>query len=55
MGEVSIIGVDIAKSVFQIQGVDADGTVVIRKRIGRLKVLEFFYIHIRTGRSALHC
>ncbi len=42
MGEVSIIGVDIAKSVFQIQGVDADGTVVIRKRIGRLKVLEFF-------------
>ena len=42
MGEVSIIGVDIAKSVFQIHGVDADGTVVIRKRIGRLKVLEFF-------------
>jgi transposase len=42
MGEVSTIGVDIAKSVFQIHGVDADGTVVIRKRIGRAKVLEFF-------------
>jgi transposase len=42
MGEVSIIGVDIAKSVFQVHGVDADGTVVIRKRIGRLKVLDFF-------------
>jgi transposase len=42
MGEVSTIGVDIAKSVFQIHGVDADGTVVIRKRVGRAKVLDFF-------------
>ena len=42
MGEVSTIGVDIAKSVFQVHGVDADGTVVIRRRIGRAKVLEFF-------------
>jgi transposase len=42
MGEVSTIGLDIAKSVFQVHGVDADGTVVIRKRISRAKVLEFF-------------
>jgi len=42
MGEVSTIGLDIAKSVFQVHGVDADGAVVIRKRIGRAKVLEFF-------------
>src|ERR1700745_3797766 len=42
MGEVIAIGVDIAKWVFQIHGVDADGTVVIRKRIGRARVLEFF-------------
>jgi hypothetical protein len=42
MGDVSTIGVDIAKSVFQIHGVDVSGTVVIRKRIGRAKVLEFF-------------
>jgi transposase len=42
MGEVSTIGLDIAKSVFQIHGVDVDGTVVIRKRISRAKVLEFF-------------
>ena len=42
MGEVSTIGVDIAKSVFQVHGVDADGTVVIRRRIGRAKVFEFF-------------
>ena len=31
MGEVSTIGLDIAKSIFQIHGVDADGAVVIRK------------------------
>src|ERR1700694_2784230 len=42
MGEVSTIGLDIAKSVFQIHGIDADGTVVIRKRVSRAKVLEFF-------------
>ena len=42
MGEVSTIGLDIAKSVFQVHGVDAAGAVVIRKRISRVKVLEFF-------------
>jgi len=42
MGEVSTIGVAIAKSVFQIHGVDAADTVVIRKRVGRAKFLEFF-------------
>jgi transposase len=42
MGEVSTIGLDIAKSVFQVHGVDADGAVVTRKRVRRVKVLEFF-------------
>ena len=42
MGEVITIGLDIAKSVFQVHGVDVDGTVVIRKRVSRAKVLEFF-------------
>src|SRR5438477_5201727 len=42
MGEVSTIGLDIAKSVFQVHGVDDDGTVVVRKRVSRAKVLEFF-------------
>src|SRR6266446_7822270 len=42
MGEVSTIGLDIAKSVFQIHGVDVDGAVMIRKRISRAKLLEFF-------------
>ena len=50
MGEVSTIGLDIAKSVFQVHGVDVDGAMVIRKRVGRAKVLEFF-----RGPSLLPC
>jgi transposase len=42
MGEVSTIGLDIAKSVFQVHGVDVAGAVVIRKRVSRSKVLEYF-------------
>ena len=42
MGEVSTIGLDIAKSVFQVHGVDGSGSVVMRKRISRVKVSEFF-------------
>jgi transposase len=42
MGEVSTIGLDIAKSVFQVHGVDDAGTLVMRKRINRSKVLQFF-------------
>ena len=42
MGEVSTIGLDIAKSVFQVHGVDGAGAVVIRRRISRAKVVEFF-------------
>ena len=37
MGEVITIGLDIAKSVFQVHGVDDAGAVVIRKRISRAK------------------
>ena len=42
MGEISTIGLDIAKVVFQVHGVDGEGAVVIRKRISRAKMLEFF-------------
>ena len=37
MGDVSTIGLDIAKSVFQVHGVDSAGAVVMRKRISRAK------------------
>src|SRR5262249_13921937 len=39
---VSTIGLDIAKSVLQVHGVDGAGAVVMRKRISRAKMLEFF-------------
>ena len=42
MGTVVTIGLDIAKSIFQVHGVDAAGEVVIRRRLVRRKLLEFF-------------
>ncbi len=42
MGEVSTIGLDIAKSVFQVHGIDGSAVVLMRKRVSRSKMLEFF-------------
>ncbi len=33
MGQVVTIGLDIAKSVFQVHGVDASGATVLRQRL----------------------
>jgi len=42
MQTVTTIGLDIAKSVFQVHGVDAEGNVVIRRQLKRRYVLAFF-------------
>jgi transposase len=42
MQAIKTIGLDIAKSVFQVHGVDADGQVVIRRKLKRRYVLAFF-------------
>ena len=42
MQAVKTIGLDIAKSIFQVHGVDADGLVVIRRKLKRRYVLAFF-------------
>ena len=42
MRAVRTIGLDIAKSIFQVHGVDADGQVVIRRQLKRRNVLAFF-------------
>jgi transposase len=42
MAEIVTIGLDIAKSVFQVHGVDAAGQVVVRRRLRRSHVLKFF-------------
>jgi hypothetical protein len=39
---VTTIGLDIAKNVFQVHGVDGHGKVVLRKKLSRGKVLEWF-------------
>ena len=42
MQTVTTIGLDIAKSVFQVHGVDAGGQVIIRRQLKRRYVLAFF-------------
>src|SRR5258706_13704269 len=42
MQTITTIGFDIAKSVFQVDGVDAGGQVVIRRQLKRRYVLAFF-------------
>ena len=42
MQTITTIGLDIAKSVFQVHGVDAGGNVVIRRQLKRRYVLAFF-------------
>src|SRR4051812_13525234 len=42
MERVVTIGFDIAKSVFQVHGIDATGAVVVRRKLARGRVLTFF-------------
>ncbi len=40
--KITTVGMDLAKQVFQVHGVDAQGNAVLRKKLERSKVLEFF-------------
>ena len=42
MQAVTAVGLDIAKSVFQVHGIDAEGKGVVRRRLKRRYVLTFF-------------
>ena len=42
MSEVTTIGLDLAKNVFQVHGVDAAGAVTVRRGLRRSRVLAFF-------------
>jgi transposase len=42
MQTVTTIGLDIAKSVFQVHGIDAQGNVIVRRQLKRRYVLVFF-------------
>jgi transposase len=40
--KITTIGIDLAKEVFQIHGVDEHGKAVLRKQLRRSKMAEFF-------------
>jgi transposase len=42
MDKISTIGLDLAKHVFQVHGVDEQGVVAVRKRLRRGEVVDFF-------------
>src|SRR4051795_3598541 len=42
MQQVTTIGLDLAKNLFQVHGADAQGRPVLKRRLAREKVLEFF-------------
>jgi len=39
MREITTIGLDLAKNIFQVHGVDEAGEVVVRKQLRRVQVL----------------
>lgn len=42
MNEVITVGIDLAKNIFQVHGVDAEGGVVVRRQLRRSQVMAFF-------------
>ena len=38
---IAVIGFDLAKSIFQVHGIDEEG-IVLRRKLSRAKVLDFF-------------
>ena len=41
MNEITTVGLDLAKNVFQVHGVDAEGTTFLRKQLRRAQLLAF--------------
>jgi len=42
MNEITTVGLDLAKNVFQVHAVDAEGMTVLRKQLRRAQLLAFF-------------
>ena len=45
MNEVTIIGLDLAKNIFQAHGAGADGSVIFRRKLSRAQLLKFIGEH----------
>jgi hypothetical protein len=41
MERIAVVGIDLAKSVFQVHGVSASGEVVVRQKLTRAKLAAF--------------
>ena len=60
MNEITTIGLDLAKNIFQVHGIDACGKVVVRKALRRGEVLKYFsglrpcLVGIEACATALH-
>lgn len=54
MEGVVTVGLDIAKSVFQVHGVDTAGHVIVQRKLTRAKLIPFFekLPHCRVGIEA---
>ena len=58
--EIRVIGIDLAKNIFQVHGVDGQGRACVDRRLRRGQVLEFFKRHppslvgMEAGASAHH-
>ena len=42
MKQIAVIGIDLAKNVFQVHGADAAGNAVLSKKLSRAQMIEFF-------------
>ena len=42
MQTIAVVGLDLAKNVFQVHGAGGTGRTVLRKKIRRAQMLEFF-------------
>ena len=40
--DITTVGLDVAKQVFQVHGIDTHGKVVVRKQLRRKEVVEYF-------------
>ena len=42
MHKIDIVGLDLAKNIFQVHAIAADGAVVVKRQVRRSQVLSFF-------------
>jgi transposase len=43
MGEITTVGLDIAKRVFQVHGIDDTGAVILHRKVRRSELTDFFF------------